>query len=149
MGRALGAATERGELTATGESSRCGEAVPPSAKVFRCPLRWLALTGTVIVGMAIPATVARAHDDPGGDPSGDPNAGRMVARQHCARCHVIGDFNPYGGIGSTPSFQLLARRSDWLERFQTFYERRPHPVFVRVPDVPRWTKLPGIPGGFL
>jgi hypothetical protein len=37
---------------------------------------------------------------------------------------------------------LLAKRDDWLERFGTFFERRPHPVFVRVPDVARWTNLP-------
>ena len=36
----------------------------------------------------------------------------------------------------------MAKRTDWLERFQTFYERRPHPVFIRVPDIPRWTNLP-------
>ncbi len=47
-----------------------------------------------------------------------------------------------GGIGSTPSFQLLAKRHDWLERFETFFERRPHPVFVRMPDVARWPTLP-------
>ncbi len=69
-------------------------------------------------------------------------AGRKMSLKHCARYHVIGDFNPFGGIGSTPSFQLLARRDDWLERFQIFYERRSHPVFVCVPGVPRWTKLP-------
>ena len=73
---------------------------------------------------------------------GDPAAGRKISETHCARCHVIGDFNPMGGIGSTPSFQLLAKRGDWLERFETFFERRPHPVFVRVPDVARWTELP-------
>ena len=73
---------------------------------------------------------------------GDREAGRKMSLEHCARCHGIGDFNPFGGIGSTPSFRLLAKRSDWLERCQTFYERRPHPVFVRVPGVPRWTKLP-------
>jgi mono/diheme cytochrome c family protein len=73
---------------------------------------------------------------------GDVAAGRKISETHCARCHVIGDFNPMGGIGSTPSFQLLAKRDDWLERFETFFERRPHPVFVRVPDVARWTDLP-------
>ena len=73
---------------------------------------------------------------------GDAEAGRKIAQTHCARCHVVGDFNPMGGIGSTPSFQLLAKRDDRLERFGTFFERRPHPVFVRVPDVARWTKLP-------
>jgi len=74
--------------------------------------------------------------------NGDATAGRQLALTHCSRCHVVGDFNPYGGIGSTPSFQLLARRDDWRERFQTFYERRPHPVFVHVPNVPRWTDIP-------
>ena len=72
----------------------------------------------------------------------DAAAGRKISETHCARCHVIGDFNPMGGIGSTPSFQLLAKRGDWRERFETFFERRPHPVFVRVPNVARWTELP-------
>lgn len=73
---------------------------------------------------------------------GNAQKGRDVAVKHCTRCHVVGDANPYGGIGSTPSFQLLVRRDDWLERFQTFYQRRPHPPFVRVPDVPPPTHLP-------
>jgi mono/diheme cytochrome c family protein len=73
---------------------------------------------------------------------GDAQKGRDVAVKHCTRCHVVGDANPYGGIGSTPSFRLLAKRGDWHERFQTFYQRRPHPVFVRVPDVPPPTDLP-------
>ncbi len=73
---------------------------------------------------------------------GSVEKGREIATKHCARCHVVGDFNPYGGIGSTPSFQLLAKRDDYLERFGTFFERRPHPVFVRVPGVPKWSNLP-------
>ncbi len=97
-------------------------------------MKWLALAGAAVAGVIVSAAPARAD--------GDWVAGRKMSREHCARCHVIGDFNPFGGIGSTPSFQLLARRDDWLERFQTFYERRPHPVFVRVPDVARWTELP-------
>ena len=79
---------------------------------------------------------------PGLHAEGDSEKGRRIAIKHCARCHVVGDHNPYGGIGSTPSFQLLAKRQDYLERFQTFYERRPHPVYVRVPGVPKWTELP-------
>ncbi len=98
------------------------------------PLRRLALAGTVIAGAVVTTAAARAD--------GDWANGRKIAVEHCARCHVVGDFNPFGGIGSTPSFQLLAKRDDWLERYQTFYERRPHPVFVHVPGVPRWTKLP-------
>ncbi len=73
---------------------------------------------------------------------GNTEAGRKISETHCERCHVFGDFNPMGGIGSTPSFPLLAKRNDWLERFETFFERRPHPVFVRMPDVARWTTLP-------
>ncbi len=88
----------------------------------------------ILVLASLPAAPAEA--------GGDAAAGRKISETHCARCHVIGDFNPMGGIGSTPSFQLLAKRDDWLERFETFFERRPHPVFVRMPDVARWTELP-------
>ncbi|MDX1400618.1 MAG: hypothetical protein R3245_01740 [Kiloniellales bacterium] len=68
--------------------------------------------------------------------------GREVAVQHCSRCHVIPDHNPTGGIGSTPSFSLLARLNDGLERFETFFDRRPHPSFVRVAGVEPPTQLP-------
>jgi mono/diheme cytochrome c family protein len=94
----------------------------------------LVLAAAILVVASLPAAPAWA--------GGDAAAGRKISETHCARCHVIGDFNPMGGIGSTPSFQLLAKRDDWLERFETFFERRPHPVFVRVPDVARWTTLP-------
>jgi mono/diheme cytochrome c family protein len=73
---------------------------------------------------------------------GDVSRGREVSIKHCARCHVVGDYNRMGGIDSTPSFQLLARRADFEDLVRTFYQRRPHPVFVRVPGVPRWTNLP-------
>lgn len=73
---------------------------------------------------------------------GDAATGRQIAIDHCSRCHVVPDHDPYGGIDSTPSFRLLARRDDYLERFQSFYARRPHPVFVRVPDVPPPTDDP-------
>lgn len=63
--------------------------------------------------------------------------GRAVAEQHCARCHVVGDFNPMGGIGSTPSFQLLANNfDDWEERFRTFHVRLPHQPLVRFEGIP-------------
>ena len=74
--------------------------------------------------------------------AGDGAAGRKLAERHCARCHVVGEATRYAGINSTPSFQLLAKRDDYLERFRSFYDRRPHPVFVRVPGVPAWTDLP-------
>lgn len=71
--------------------------------------------------------------------------GRALSEQHCARCHVVGDFNKFGGIGSTPSFQLLVNAfEDWSERFETFHARRPHPAFVRVAgfDYPDPTVIP-------
>ena len=73
---------------------------------------------------------------------GDRQRGRQIAIDHCARCHVVPDYNPYGGIGSTPSFKLLAGRDDYLERFQNFFARPPHPVVVRVPGVPKPTDDP-------
>ena len=75
----------------------------------------------------------------------DVATGQALAERHCSRCHVIGDFNRFGGIGSTPSFQLLADAfDDWQERFETFQARRPHPSFVRVTgfDYPDPTVFP-------
>ena len=73
---------------------------------------------------------------------GDAAKGRVIAADHCTRCHVVGNLNKFGGIGSTPSFQLIAGMEDGMERFQTFYARRPHPNFVRVPDLPRFSNAP-------
>jgi len=68
----------------------------------------------------------------------DARRGQKIAEQHCSRCHVVGDYNPTGGISSTPSFQLLVkRRPDYRERFETFYARRPHPAFVIIEGIER------------
>jgi len=67
--------------------------------------------------------------------------GFELARQYCSRCHVIGDYNRLGGIGNSPSFAWMVKSADWRERFQTFYARRPHPVFVRVPGYARWSNV--------
>ena len=75
---------------------------------------------------------------------GDARSGLDLAEKYCSRCHVVGD-DPFAGISNSPSFHLLAKRDDYYERFQTFYERRPHPVFVRVPGIPRWSELPTRP----
>lgn len=65
--------------------------------------------------------------------AGDIKRGERLAQVHCARCHVIGDYNKYGGIGSTPSFQLLVNAfPDYKARFETFFARRPHPAFVSI-----------------
>jgi len=73
---------------------------------------------------------------------GDPKNGREISIKHCSRCHVIGDYNRFGGIGSTPSFQWLTKVPDYEDRLRTFYARPPHPAYVRVPGVPPLTDLP-------
>ncbi len=89
--------------------------------------RYLRIGFATSVAIGVPASASAAD--------GDVGKGRELAIKHCARCHVVGDYNPVGGIDSTPSFQSLARFGDYYARFQTFYERRPHPVFVRMEGV--------------
>ena len=50
----------------------------------------------LVAGFVLTASAALAD--------GDPEKGRVLSEQHCSRCHVIGDFNPFGGIGNTASF---------------------------------------------
>jgi len=104
----------------------------PSMRIRR-PLLATILPMLVLTGsfLAPPASAA-----------GDAEKGRALAVRHCSRCHVVGDFNPTGGIGSTPSFQVLRTMKDWRERFESFYARRPHPVHVRVDGLPTLTDLP-------
>ena len=61
--------------------------------------------------------------------------GRDIVRQHCTRCHVVPDMNPYGGIGSTPSFSAMKWLEDWARRFEIFYILPPHPSLVRIEGV--------------
>ena len=61
--------------------------------------------------------------------------GREIVRQHCTRCHVVPDMNPYGGIGSTPSFSAMKWLGDWARRFEIFYILPPHPSLVRIEGV--------------
>lgn len=61
--------------------------------------------------------------------------GRSLAAEHCTRCHVVGDINPYGGIESTPSFIGMKYLADWERRFEEFYILPPHPALVRIADV--------------
>jgi mono/diheme cytochrome c family protein len=70
--------------------------------------------------------------------------GKSLVRQHCSRCHVIPGLNPYGGIGSTPSFSAMKWLDDWRRRFEIFYTLPPHPALVRIRDVsdPRDAFLP-------
>jgi len=74
---------------------------------------------------------------------GDLNAaGKRVADEHCSRCHVVGEANRMGGIGSTPSFALLRRMRDWEERYASFFARNPHPSFITVKGLSHTRTLP-------
>ncbi len=58
---------------------------------------------------------------------GDRERGRTLAIENCAQCHVIGDYNPYGGVNNSPSFYVFAERPEvYQERLRTFDQRRPH-----------------------
>ncbi|MCG8354820.1 MAG: cytochrome c [Kiloniellales bacterium] len=77
------------------------------------------VVGTAIVGQLAFAATAQA--------AGDSAKGKETATAWCARCHVIGTFNKYGGINSTPSFFIMARKPEvYSAKLLTFQERRPH-----------------------
>ena len=80
-----------------------------------------AVRAALLAALAAPTIGA-----PGALADGDVKAGRRIAIEHCARCHVIGSYNRFGGIDSTPSFQMLARRADMADRVRTFYARGAH-----------------------
>jgi hypothetical protein len=93
-------------------------------------------TAAIALVLACLASAAAAAE-------GDPKKGKEIAIKHCSRCHVVGDYNRYGGIESTPSFRRMVRYPKiFMERFATFYDRRPHPAFVRVEGVRSRFKLP-------
>ena len=74
--------------------------------------------------------------------AGDVEAGRQLAREHCTRCHIVGDMNTMS-IGSTPSFQLMVNNDkDFRQVFLAFYTLRPHPAFVRIEGVPPLNDIP-------
>lgn len=75
----------------------------------------------------------------GGD---DVEAGFKLSIKYCSRCHVIGEYNRMGGIGNSPSFPWMTMLPDYAERLKTFYARRPHPNFTRVPGYAKWSDGP-------
>ena len=63
---------------------------------------------------------------------GDALLGEKLSLAHCGRCHVINKSNRMAGLGSTPSFGALRANESWLERFQSFFARNPHPSFTQI-----------------
>lgn len=58
---------------------------------------------------------------------GDRVRGRQLAIDKCSQCHVIGNYNPYGGVSNSPSFYIFAERPEvYRERLRSFDQRRPH-----------------------
>ena len=62
--------------------------------------------------------------------AGELAKGKALAVKFCARCHVIDHENPFGGIGSSPSFPVMAKYAEMFRpRIRTFQARRPHAQF--------------------
>lgn len=107
--------------------------------------RRLATLFALLVAGALSATPASAQSASPDDEShtlapndmagGEVPVGRKLARQHCARCHVIKSYNPMGGIGNSPSLDRLVAWDDGIWRVATFFDRPPHAAFVRVEGV--------------
>ena len=97
-------------------------------QVFTVIARFRGLTGAGLLCLAAFLTPQAWADDAVAN-------GREIVRQHCTRCHVVPDMNPYGGIGSTPSFAAMKWLDDWERRFEVFYTLPPHPALVNIVGV--------------
>ncbi len=67
--------------------------------------------------------------------TGDTAQGARLALVHCGRCHVVGEINRMGGIGSTPSFGALRAIPGWEDKFRAFWAANPHPSFTQIDGV--------------
>ena len=81
------------------------------------------------------ADVAQAAVAPMQELPGDAIKGKTLSLDLCGNCHVIGPENRMQAIGSTPSFMLMRGFGDWRERFDKFYQLRPHAPFTHVTGV--------------
>ena len=79
-------------------------------------MRWIVLTATLCA-----PSLAMADE-----------AGQKAAIFHCGRCHVVPGGNPFGSIGSTPSFAAMRNYEDWKVRFEGFYAEPPHIAITQI-----------------
>ena len=68
-------------------------------------------------------------------PADDWAPGEKLAYIHCGRCHVIGERNRMGGIGSTPGFAVIRTWEFWEDKMRSFYALNPHPSFTQIDGV--------------
>ena len=61
--------------------------------------------------------------------------GQKTTIFNCGRCHVVPGGNPYGSIGSTPSFAVMRNYEDWKERFEAFYTEPPHIAVTQIEGI--------------
>ena len=93
--------------------------------------RFLSLLTGLVLGMTSLVSVSAVQ----AEQSALLKQGEKLVRQHCTRCHVVGDLNKYGGIGSTPSFGAIKSLPDWQDRFAAFWSLLPHPSVVQVEGI--------------
>jgi len=67
--------------------------------------------------------------------AGDWAPGEKLTYVNCGRCHVIGERNRMGGIGSTPGFAVIRTWPDWEAKMRGFYALNPHPAFTQIAGV--------------
>ena len=78
-----------------------------------------------LMGMAMPAMAEQIDLTPG----------QKAAIVNCGRCHVVPGGNPFGSIGSTPSFAVMRNYPDWRARFEAFYTEPPHVAVTQIEGV--------------
>ncbi|MTI43267.1 cytochrome c [Roseibium hamelinense] len=62
----------------------------------------------------------------------DPNAGKTIALQWCASCHLVSDDQPVADSASVPSFLDISKDADWNEASLATFLANPHP---KMPDM--------------
>jgi mono/diheme cytochrome c family protein len=67
------------------------------------------------------------------DPPARTGAGRQLAQQYCAECHVL-DPNDVRGMTDAPAFAVLANRPGTTEQTLSRFIQRPH---ENIPDTGR------------
>ncbi|MEM7668303.1 MAG: hypothetical protein AAF317_04025 [Pseudomonadota bacterium] len=82
-----------------------------------------------------PLILAIAVLIPGKATAIDFEPGEKLVYIKCGRCHVIGQSNRMGGIGSTPKFSVMRNWDNWEDKMRAFYTLNPHPAFTQIDGI--------------